>query len=136
MVIFNVYIICLLYVFLLSMGSEIHCEFLLFWGGGCLVHSGKKVTVFYLNIYHFAQQEQSAIEKLKFIREKFNFIIGLKSVKIMAWKDWMLYHVSHKKQLVNNELSTFSSIELPMLKCVASFWGGESLMVYTLKQDS
>lgn len=133
MVIFNVYIIyiiCLLYVFLLSMGSEIHCEFLLFWGGGCLVHSGKKVTVFYLNIYHFAQQEQSAIEKLKFIREKF------KSVKIMAWKDWMLYHVSHKKQLVNNELSTFSSIELPMLKCVASFWGGESLMVYTLKQDS
>lgn len=128
MVIFNVYIICLLYVFLLSMGSEIHCEF--------LVHSGKKVTVFYLNIYHFAQQEQSDIEKLKFIREKFNIIIGLKSVKIMAWKDWMLYHVSHKKQLVNNELSTFSSIELPMLKCVASFWGGESLMVYTLKQDS
>lgn len=54
----------------------------------------------------------------------------------MAWKDWMLYHVSHKKQLVNNELSIFSSIELPMLKCVASFWGGESLMVYTLKQDS
>lgn len=56
-------------------------------GGGCLVHSWKKVTVFYLNIYHFAQQEQSAIEKLKFIREKCNFIIGLKSVKIMAWKD-------------------------------------------------
>lgn len=111
-------------------------NFFFFWGGGCLVHSGKKVTVFYLNIYHFAQQEQLAIEKLKFIREKLNIIIGLKSVKIMAWKDWMLYHVSHKKQLVNNELSTFSSIELPMLKCVASFWGGESLMVYTLKQDS
>lgn len=37
------------------------------------MHSGKKLTVFYLNIYHFAQQEQSAIEKLKFIRGKFNF---------------------------------------------------------------